>query len=463
MQEIGTRNTSETTKTAIMINLKTDYNEIPGKYINLTTALSLSNLINGDVNFYGANMTVNYVSALFPDTKMVDNIPVMAIGNNDYLLVEMKLPTDPLWFVSHNLLLFCSYFYSSFKNLENYVTYATLDNSNFFTADQVKPGGEIKICITASQEVAALYKKEGYIISRIPSDYNNCNNQSTYNLLLRFGSKDPRIDNTPLFRDNLKISYYKYQGTEDQLLFTSKEIIDTALPAGTPEKKPNNLETVKQYISLEKYLDATFPSDNKCQLYPYLSNFTDPEVDYAIQSFYDSIELPVPINVQANNTQENYFMSDNVNIVDSEVLYLHILFANQNATGAALTSNIQIYNGDSTHSLINLANGTTGLIKTAPDLPSFSESDYPYVGQAALAKFKDYGIVSIKMSEIIENNPGLESVLIVERFSYNPKNLNYTEYKDCHPSAAYVGCALTESNIDYLKSTYHRKIELSTM
>jgi hypothetical protein len=438
-----------------MINLNSDYKIVQGASINLTTAMSLINLI-GDVNAYGANVTVNYVSVIFPEhiTKLVNNIPVMSVGNNDFILIKMILPNDPAWFSAHNLLLFTSYFYSSVKDGTTYITYASVDDSIFFDKSVVYPGSIINICITSSCDVSEHFKKEGYLISKIPSDFNQPENGSAYNYLLRFGSKETRYDNTLFFRDHINISYYQYQGAAVQPAFTSEEIIAASEPGGTPKKDPGNTEVINQFKSIEAYLDSVFTT-GKNLLYPYLSVFTDPPVNYAIQSFYRSINLPKPINAQANNTRENYFMSELINIEDSPDLYLYLLFANQNATGAALTSNIQIYNGDPSHASIQ-----NGLITTSPDLPSFTEENYPFVSHVELSQYSDYGIASFNMSEIVNSNPGIENLLVVERFCYNPGNINYTIYNLCTTSVVYTGTALTQADSEYLKKNYP-EIDLS--
>lgn len=434
-----------------------DYQCHLGEPVNIIEDLMVIGENTGKpVNLFGANVTVEYILPIFRGISIKDNIPVMLIGNFDYITLEITVPNDESWFDNHNLLHFTSYFVSYNKNGKTHDILGSLDDSIFFTLEDVKAGNVIKVCITASSTVADYYKNlddNSWYISRIPADHNQTANESTYNCVVRLGSLEGATneENTQFIQENIRFKYYKLiSDTCNQETFTSDEIQNTLQPSGPA---PVNIGVAAQFDGIKTELNSQ--GLTQYPLYPYLSNFTTPKVDYPIISFYDSIELHKPVNCQANNTKENYFMSDVIHFDSAnDNDYLHILFANQSALEAALTSNVQIYTSDpNKHGCINWPDATPAIINTAPELPPFSATHYPHNGlgdptQGGL--YPCYGICSVKISDLIVANPQLPGVIITERFSYNPVNLNYTEYSECHTSEAYVGPALSDEFVQEL-------------
>lgn len=455
--------------TAVTFN-PDDYSSYRGESVNIINDLSLYAEHKGiTVTTFGANVTVQYIVPIFGKDAMGNNItilqsnmPVMIIGNGDYITVEVTIPNDSNWLSCHNLLHFSSYFLSSSKNGDSYTVFGSLDDSIFFKKQDVQLGNTIKICITASKVVADYYEsqEDGWYVSRIPADYNQAVNQSTYACALRLGTqKDHAVEDAPFIQHNVKFTYFKSNSTDaaPNETYTADDIKLTAQMAGRIQ---GSSDLPNQYNEIKTTLDE-LAAYTPYVLYPYLSNFADPRVNYPIISFYDSIDLPFPVNCQANNTNENYFMSNEISFgdVNLDVDYLHILFANQADMGAALTSNIQIYTSDSdSHGCIKWPDGDDAIINTAADLPPFSAPNYPHNDPESAAQedgeYPVYGIYSVKISDLISENTKLPGIIITERFSYNPNNLNYTDYSLCHTSKAYVGPALSEEFLLQLKIKY---------
>lgn len=459
--------TAPTNKVAIELSihdfLKENYASYRGEPLNIIKDLQEVGVITGaEENLYGANVTVSYICPEFKDISFFPSdgkIPIMNIGNYDYLIAEITMPpAGDDWYDSHNLLHFTPYFYSSMKQGVNYTIFGSVDDSIFFTKKDLEPGSKIKICVTASKLVADYFESlpEKYFISRIPADYNQLTNESTFNIALRLGSpQDIKVNNDLFVQKNVSFEYHKFlYHSSSQPTFTSTEIQKVSQPAGPA---PVFSRLSNRYKKLKAVMD-TARENLGFGLAPYLANYASPPVDYAIKTFYQSIALSTPQNAQADNTQENYFMSDPIMVNDYREEYLHILYANQNKLGAALTSNVQIYDNDQGgHSCIKLdPDGFLkgqGLLLTAADLPTFSTKNYPY-SDGSESDFAPYGICSIPFSAIQEFNTGIKGIIVVERFSYNPVTLNYTDYDLCHTSKAYVGPALNNELVEYLTANF---------
>lgn len=480
MENLQTSSTTDSASTAGAFNPNA-YTAHRGEPVNIINDLTiLSELSDKPVNAYGANVTVQYILPIFPKISFNQgNIPVMNIGNFDYITLEITIPSEVSWFDTHNLLHFSSYFFSSKKNRHSYTILGSLDDSLFFTTkEDIQKGKTIKVCITASKAVAAYFESRNWYISRIPADYNQAANESTYNCVVRLGTlKHDKDSSHPLLQEaikdglfiqeNVKFTYYECGSADsiDMATFTSDEIQKTAQPTGT----------VPSTVESDRYDDIKNTMDEQLTLksgyihhvvYPYMSNFANPPVHYPIISFYDSIKLGKPVNIQANNTQENYFMSNIIHFDDhNSDDYLHILFANQAALKAALTSNVQVYTSNpNSHGCINWPNGNSAIINTAADLPAFSSDNYPHNDSEDPTQNGTcpvYGIYSVKISDLVIENapknpldPPLSGVIITERFSYNPVNLNFNEYSECHTTKAYVGPALSEAFLQQLQNDF---------
>lgn len=423
-------------------------------------------------NTYGANVTVNYIAPYFKNITSFreGNMPLMSIGNYDYITLEIKIPEngDP-WFDNHNLLHFTPYFFSIINNGQLATIFGSVDDSIFFVKKDLKPNSVIRVCITASKSVAAHFERRDdyqWHILRIPSDYNQQENDSTFNCALRLGttSSGNSKEDTRFIQENVHFKYFQFQpASSDQDTFASDEIIKMAQPAGPA---PVYTRETNYYDDAKAFIDSHLTSEmgyTQLELFPYLSNDADPPADHAIKTFYDSIELAKPVNCQADNSQENYFMSDTITFDSStENDYLYILYANQSAMQAALTSNIQIYDSDeNSHSCINFPGGTQALISTAADLPNFSVENYPHSDSDDPTDGGEYplfGLYAVPIEALINANTvegsSLQGIKVVERFSYNPVTLNYTQYSLCHTSKAYIGPQINDDVLQTLKTQF---------
>jgi hypothetical protein len=225
---------------------------------------------------------------------------------------------------------------------------------------------------------------------------------------------------------------------------------------------------VSNYNDIGSYLSGIFTASPIVSpyVYPYESNFVTPllpVISTAIQSFYDSIDLLVasasnshtprlPTNLQANNTGENYFMSNRIPTTPTysggNELFLYVLCLNQNSAGAGLTSNVQIYNAITTNEIPN------GSIYTAPNLPNMnSNNPYPFASALEKSRFSDYYLYSYSLVDLNAETQG-NALIVVERISYNPVNYNHTFYNSVHAAQLFVGPALTQPQISSLQTNY---------
>jgi len=462
------------------INLTEDYTPHQARMVNVIRDVDVINdLFASGLNSYGANEYVNYLAPFFEKISISQgNIPVMQIQNEDFILITIRIPgelgqnpKELEWHNNHNLLHFTPYFYDTTVNGKPCTIFGSIDNSIFFTADDLAPGNEIKICTTASKSVAAYYQEQGYLISKIPSNYNQAVNASTFNFAIRLGSVKPEQNDAIDANDYIDATYYEASDNTNQTDFFLSEEIRSQLKLG------NVVPSSDVADQLEEIKASMDQQDNLTQfvLFPYLSQLINPPSKRAIKNFYQSVELSSTPNAQADNTQENYFTSvavDLNSIIDPNSTYLHIVCGNQKTMGAALTSNVQIYrNSQTAHDAISLGDDKVGLIPTAPNLPPFAVKNYPHMDKKdnidMSDQYPDYSIYSILISDIIDNNGSLGKspsvgvpvdqgggIIVVERFSYNPSKLSYSVYTECEVSKAYVGPALDSSYLSSLQEAY---------
>lgn len=400
------------------------------------------------IDTYGANTTVQYITPLyFGKTKLVNNIPIIDLTVNNYLLFDLII--DTRWLTNHNLCVFTPYFYT-YKNDANsspLTIFGSVDQSFFFTKESLT-NNKLKICCTSSTDIGKKYSKKGYYISKIPIEYLT---KSTYCVLLRISTVKNMVDKEIIIRKFKTV--LKTQNLSSNTFYTAKEIMDTLPKVYSPIKNVSTKSVIDVFQSINTYFPTLINYTQKYVGYKYLSNFADPPVNYAIISFYDSLKLQTltpprtPLNIQANNTRENYFITNPIQTTLSNAMYLYVVYINQYLSGAGITSNIQIYDSDTKNIIKN------GTIITGPNLPSMLNDIYPFPKNSEVKKYSPYGIYGIPMTKLYKNTKG-GSVLVTERISYGQTNYNYVRYSEITQSVIYIGQKLTNKQITTLQLKY---------
>jgi hypothetical protein len=283
------------------------------------------------------------------------------------------------------------------------------------------------------------------MISAMPEEYLD---STTFQILFRVGT----ISTEHQLSINSFVQVTFLQATETNS-FAGSEYYDAAeiiasfpeelLPEDTPEYEAN----IADYNDIVTYLNGQAYTTYQCL--KYLSNIYS--TDYAFNSFYKSITVNPPAEMQANNTGENYFNSQGIPIYTNPFIdlrtisdtYLYILSVNQNTMGSGLTSNVQTYNAQ------NLTLIPDGLIITSPDLPAFSSPDYPYVADNPYPLFQ---INAYNIADLIAS--GITQVIITERISYNPVNFYQSSNEYEGKAYFFFGDTLTPTQTTFLETNY---------
>lgn len=415
----------------VITNINSNYSNqpynIPGSYLNLT---AISKLFNS-VNSYGSNSTVDYVSPIYKEyTTIKNDIPVFPMTYNSFLLFEFSL--NEHFLNQHNLLIFTPYIYS----YKSSIIFGSVDQSLFLTKKSLSSDNKIKICFTCNKIIADTYSKQNYFISRFPSDYTN---RAYFNILIRFGRLKNNISLPVDINSYCTTSYNIFDGLDESNLYTSQQIISSQPTIYNPQIDNNQEILIQNYNNIANYLTGILHQPEST--YPYFAK--EAGTNYAIQSFYDSINLSIPINIYGNNTCENYFMT-NVRITNDKEKYLYILAPNQFTFSAAITSNIQIYNANTNNEIEN------GSIITAPNLNTMSYNNYPF---PISNLFTTYQIYEYNFTSINSTAEPMD-IVVTERISYNQTNFNHTNYSLINTSVVFTGNKLTSSEILYLQETY---------
>jgi len=433
------------------LNRNNNISVTKGVMINLTQTLTMLARFFS-VNSYGANSTVQYLSPYYSGyTTFVNNIPVLKLQPNNFILFEFTI--DDKWLNNHNLFVFTPYFYSysdiSNSVVTNYTIFGSTDQSLFFTKSSLSNDNKIKICCTSCIDVANTYSNLGYYISKIPYEYISVTN---YNILFRIGTLGP-LDLNTVINTYISTAIYTIQDTSSLSYYNSNDIIISFPPVYPPISNSQTQQNINTFNQILSQIPSIIGSNSPPYLlYNYLSNYVVPPVSNAIQSFYDSISLQKlspprkPINIQANNTCENYYLSNIIPTTNNEQ-YLYIVYLNQYLSGAGVTSNIQIYDSI-THNQI-----PDGTIETAPDLPAMDENNYPFPSQSESNLFAPYGIFGYPMSKLYIDTSG-SSLIITERICYGQQNFNHVVYNDVNTANIFIGNALTQEQITSLQNSF---------
>jgi hypothetical protein len=436
-----------------------------GLLVDLTKVINLLSILN-PYDYHGANIYNHYYLPVFDSiTEYIDNIPVIKFNNcNEFILMELQIPDDENYLNDINVFNITPYFYT-YKNDE--VVFASTDQTIEFFMNKIYPGRIIKIIFTFSETIGNLYHDDGYIVSKLPSEYIN---DVTFTFILRIGSI---------------ISYEKQQhqqlSGQQQAHKTSALLMNTTLTLNEMINDNINLYTSKTIIKtfpkvygsiliyentkINKIYDRTllisykyiyqneinYYKNNKNNLeiktYLFKQNLSNPEVKYAFQSFYEAISVRPFMNLQGNNTGENYYNSDIIHLNNyKNKNKIIILACNQLKFGYGLTSNIQIYDMNGFNVIDD------GFYDTSPQIPSINSINYPYLSSnnsnnndnnhlmnynkvnnhnnVNIGDLNDkYPLINKKVIDINNlSSHNINDIFIIERVCYNPINFNHSNY-----------------------------------
>ena len=412
-------------------NFNNTYYETKGTFYNINQIGSNAS------DAFGANSTVNYIGVIFPTiSRRNDIFEVINMDKNDYIIFDVTL--EQQFLNDYNLFNYTPYFYDyTIKNVTTNVFASVSPTLGFFTRQQLT--GKIKICCTSSNDVANYFSKQGYYISPIPDFYLSL---VTFCGLFRIGllpNSSIKFADIPSY---FKASYFKSTSNNNSLIgyFDEVKIISSypnQLKGTSPLTNLTIGTTYKSIISYFKSLLTYIQYDT----YPYLSNFND--VIFPFIDFYDSISVATPVQLQANNTGENYCNSDKITVDSDPNKVFYIIALNQKDARVASTSNIQVYNAS------NLSGIAT--VNTAPELVSLSDLLYP-IGNIVDPTYPTYTCSSILNSDLINNN--ITSILFIERLSYHPINFNYANFLNINKSVIFYGYPLTLNQIAHLNINF---------
>ena len=408
------------------------YTKITGKFYNLNFLGTQLEKKENTIDNNSANSDVNYISVAFPGISKIEGnvFSTLEFNENDYILLNLKIPNSDKWLTKHNLLNFTPYFY---KYLDQSVLASVDKTILIMNPNNLKKNVSNKICCTCSKVIANKFLRLGYTISYLPKEYINC---ATYFFFIRIGLID-----TNTFADipsSFTADYYKNNSTLKTDYIFQKEILESQLLTLPPLTSDinniinNNFDKIKQI----------FKSSIEYILYPNLTNLYGN--NFPLTSFYDSIKFFPYGNLQANNTSENYFNSNYINITPNSNKYYYLLSLNQKQVNCGLVSNVQLYNSKNKSVLLEYS--------TTSQLPSLNYSSYPYVIDD-LTRYPLYYIYEINENDLSDKK--IENIYLVERISYNPNNLNYTNYNYIQSTVVYYGDKI---NLNNLSETYDVKI-----
>jgi len=419
---------------------------VQGVIYNLDNFVHIAEYLGLQLDEYGANSTVDYLTPVFPDdiTFFANSLPQISMKKNDAILMEITVPHQE-WLDTHSLFNITPYFYFyDYENTQVPVYASENITIQFFDLFQ-NPCDKIKVCFTANATIARKYEKEGYMISSMPEEYLD---QTTFQILFRVGAVS--ADYQLSINKFVKVEYLQATECKDFAhsdYYDAFDVIASFPEELLPENTQSYQTNIADYEDIVSYLETEGYTAYQCL--KYLSNIYN--TNFAFNNFYKAISVNPQAQMQANNTGENYYNSQGIPVYDQPFInldtisssYLYVLSLNQNMMKCGLTSNVQIYNAD------NLAIIDNGLIITSPDLPAFSAPNYPYVSEDPYPLFQ---INAYNIQDLI--NAGITQVIITERISYNP--VNFYQSSNEYPGKAYFffGEALTGPQTSYLESNY---------
>lgn len=234
----------------------------------------------------------------------------------------------------------------------------------------------------------------------------------------------------------------------NSVYYTSEEIEASLPTALLPVNDPTYLQNLDIFNSAVKYLQTISSSSTQAQ--PYFSNTY--ETDYGFNSFYTSITVTPPAELQANNTGEAYFNTKSIDLTTLTTPFFYVLTLNQKLMDVGLTSNVQIYNRDNNAIIYN------GEIVSSSPLPLFTNPAYPYIKNDDIT-YPLLQLITYEVSDLIAQN--ITSIIIVERIEFNPINFYQSSFD--YPGSTYVFFAneLTTDETNYLTTLYGSNIRIT--
>ena len=388
-----------------------------GLLLNLTEILTkVSDYIPIDAN--GENNYTYYYSPIFENSKIIDDVPTVILAENEYILFELTIPSEE--FIKNiNLIILTPYFLTYDSNK----VFASVDKSIEYFKPKPKVGEKIKVIFTSSKKIGKKFEYLGYQVSKIPAEFLS---KSTFNILLRLGNLAGTYNPGELIKYS-NISVNKSCICDKYLdPYSSLDIISSfPIPLNSLLFYNGNIKLLNSLLDLYSNTKQQYINSGNVEIptYLYLQNLPNPPVDYAFQSFYDSITVYPPIDILANNTGEAYFNSEVIDLNNYVNKQIIILAVNQEKYGFALCSNIQIYNQE------NLTLIENGAYSTSIQIPPIITPDYPYVNSSNNQENSEkYPLVNIKSYDVNSLlNQNINAISIGERVSYNPINFNHSE------------------------------------
>jgi hypothetical protein len=153
------------------------------------------------------------------------------------------------------------------------------------------------------------------------------------------------------------------------------------------------------------------------------------------------------MQMQANNTQEDYFNSDVIDLTALDPAWvIYAVAINHCKADTALISTLQIYN------MSNLGVIDNAFISTAGFLPAMDSKSYPFpVDQGS-----NHHLMEVSISSLLDN--GIEKVIFVERVSYSKLNFNQPSYDYVQKCSLFAGPVMPEDYKASLLRTYDLEI-----
>jgi hypothetical protein len=308
--------------------------------------------------------------------------------------------------------------------------------------------------MTASKRVADEYAAQGYLVARLPADY--LGSDTRVNWLLRLGEvaadgdgDSDAADCTPALGEYMATRYLCGNDADAHADdgFLSWDIVDSQ-PAALPRVDGDAQDAVLcEFLAMYDAELARYDAPQEFPLFMYMTRESEPHTARPINSFYAAVGLlslhppRAVVELQANNTQENYFMTERIELVPpgrsgaaAGLAQLVVVYLNQAASGSGLTSNIQIYDAD-THNRIPFES----TILTGPDLPPLAADNYP-VPPAARSVHQQSpvcGAQSYDVDALVA--AGVTAVYVCERVCYGQQNLNHVLDVSVVQSRVFIG------------------------
>lgn len=432
-----------------------NYNIIDGLSYNINNFINIISDVIPNINNYGANTTISYVSILYPEiTKFSSGIPfIEKINPDDFITFEIKIGSkDDM--KNLTLLNFHNYSFDvKLPNEEKVRCFASVDEGVQFFTNLVDFNSTVKICLCTSNKIGNYFKSKGYIISKIPL---NLLKISSFNLLFRVGILK-KTNNFPNLRNMITTTYYQSKINNNNLnkldYYNALDLIQSWTKPYLPLKNDIYNSVQKNFKELKNYLSDNYKINTIKKFYPYLSNFKNTK--YAMQNIFDAISVSPPAQLQGNDTGKSYFLTDFIETYKYKNCFLYILALNHNASNVSLSSNVQIYNS------LNLQPINNGTNKTGPDDASILVPSYP-VPSIINNDVPTYNLICYNMNDFINSN--INKIILTERIQYSLGNFYHipTNFYDGE-GVCFIFKKPLNKELYFLKEKYNINVQYKTL